>query len=93
MVGDPAPRYADDRSEFRDGALSAKQDLQHAKPCRIPENPEIPCAGRRGRIQRRGDAALLDRSHNLILTGFPVIVKGAEQTPWAEKSSRIFTDF
>jgi hypothetical protein len=60
MVGNAAARCAEDRREICDRALSGQQDLEHLKPGRIPENPEVPRPGRQSRTRRWNSTLRLD---------------------------------
>lgn len=59
MVGNAAAGCADGRREICDRALSTEQNLQHVKPGRIPERPEVPRPGRQGRTRHWDDTAML----------------------------------
>jgi hypothetical protein len=60
MVGDAAAGCAEDRREICDRALSSQQDLEHVKPGRIPEDPEVPRPGRQSPIRRWNNTVLFD---------------------------------
>ena len=60
MVGNTAAGCADRRREICDRVFSTQQDLQHAKAGRIPEHPEVPRLGRKGRARRRNNPTALD---------------------------------
>jgi hypothetical protein len=79
MVGNAAARRADDRGEFHDRTFPFEQDLQHAQPCGVAEHAKVPRSGGPSWARRTLNAALRCRSHVLLITGFPVIVKRARR--------------